>query len=156
MPQTKQKGCLIKIVFHVERETDFRTIWEQLAKSGVLSYWWSSFLTPCFGLSWEEIKYRFHLGDNKTLTQLNFGIETMTPNAMAFGNFDTNTLTLLAFDIEFALCQPGISARQPISFGHIADLAVRSIRSPFYLQFWDRSLFPAKHTVEEVQIFPTF
>ena len=35
----------------------------------------------------EEIKYRFHLGDNKTLTQLNFGIETMTPNAMAFGNF---------------------------------------------------------------------
>ena len=109
-----------------------------------------------YGLAREEIKYTFHLGDNKTLTQLNFGIETVTPNAMAFGNFDTNTLTLLAFDIEFALCQLGISVRQPISFGHIADLAVRSIRSPFYLQLWDRSLFPAKHTVEEVQIFPTF
>ena len=38
-------------------------------------------------LAREEIKYRFHLGDNKTLTQLNFGIEIMTPNAMAFGKF---------------------------------------------------------------------
>ena len=66
----KQKGSLIKIVFHVERKTDFRTIWEQLAKSGVLSYWWSSFLTPCFGKGRNQIYISF--GRQQNLDSIEF------------------------------------------------------------------------------------